>query len=129
LSSVVVAGGEKEDRNLGAALGQTLGDLEAVEVGQHYVEDDDVGAEVLGALQRLLSVGRLLDREVLVAQGHRQHVGDVLVVVDDEGANLVLVGRRLASGHTPIIVTEAGSFLRNSRRALCRPGRQPPGGV
>ena len=45
-----VAGGQEEHRRAVAACAeQALLDLEAVEVGEHHVEHDEVGAEVLDA--------------------------------------------------------------------------------
>lgn len=39
----LVAGGEEEDRNLPRGSAQLLGDREAVQVGQHYVQHRQVG--------------------------------------------------------------------------------------
>ena len=79
-----VAGGEEEDRGLVGALAHPPGDLEAVEVGQHHVEQDEVGPELADRAERRLPVGRRLDLVVVEAQGDREDIGDVRLVVDDE---------------------------------------------
>ena len=76
----------REDRHAQAVGAQPPGHLEAVEVGQHHVEDHEVrtirldlgesGASGIG--------GRYL--EALVAQRRRDEVGDVRLVVDNEDA-------------------------------------------
>ena len=47
-----VAGGEEEDGDPDAVGPQAPGDLEAVEVGQHHIEDDEVRRILLGLGQR-----------------------------------------------------------------------------
>ena len=83
--------------------------LEPVEVGQHDVEDDDVGLEVARDAQRGEAVSGGADVPALVAQGHREQLGKRRLVVDDEGADraaaragelrLVGHGRRLGPHH------------------------------
>ena len=80
-------GGEHDDRDVagGALLGPDLGrDLVAVELGQHDVEQDQVGR--LGAPQAepLRAVGRDDDVVALLLEGVLQESLDVRVVVDDE---------------------------------------------
>jgi len=48
-----VLGGEKEDRRADAVVAQPPGELEAVDVGQHDVEHDQVGLERARDLERL----------------------------------------------------------------------------
>ena len=60
--------------------------------GQAEVEDDQVGDEAGGDVERLDSVGGGPHLVALVAQGAAQDVGDVGVVLDDEDAATDLVG-------------------------------------
>src|SRR5207244_1911972 len=62
--------------------------FEAVEVGQHHVEDHEIGSVVLDGGERPAAGGRALDVESVDAEAHRQHLGDVLFVVDDEHERL-----------------------------------------
>ena len=75
-------------------------DREAVEVGQHHVEHDQVGSELVDRLLRSPS-GRDLHRlEALVAEGGRDRIRDRRLVVDDEhagGTRAVAAGL----GHRP----------------------------
>ena len=81
-----VAGGEEEDRDTDAVGPQPPGDLEAVEVGQHDVEDDEVGRVLLGGGQGQAAVDRLVDAESLVAERGGHGVDDRGLVVDDQDA-------------------------------------------
>ena len=54
-----VAGGEEEDGALHAVRAEAAGDLEAVEVGEHDVEDDQVGRMLLCDRQGLAAVDGL----------------------------------------------------------------------
>ena len=63
---------------------QSLHDREAVAVGEHDVEHHEVGAERRRRLQRVGAGAGDLDVEAFVAQGGRDEVGDVRLVVDDE---------------------------------------------
>ena len=76
-------------RRAGAlGLAQATGHLEAVEVGQHHVEDDQVGAAGLGRGQGAPPGGRPFDLEAVEAEAHGHHLGDVLFVVDDQDPGL-----------------------------------------
>ena len=66
---------------------QLAGDLDAVHARQAEVEHDQVGEEGLGLVQRLGAVVGDLDVVALHAQRALQHLGDLLVVLDDEHAN------------------------------------------
>ena len=70
---------------------QALHDLEAVAVGEHHVEHDEVGPERLGRAERVGAGAGDLDVEAFVAQGGRDEVGDVRLVVDDEDAPVAAV--------------------------------------
>ena len=82
------------------AVPEPARDREAVEVGQHHVEHDQVGPELVDR-QLGSPSGRDLHRlEALVAQGGRDRVRDRRLVVDDEdagGARAVVGGL----GHRP----------------------------
>ena len=63
------------------------GDLDAVHPRQAEVEHDQVGQEGLRLVERLAAVVGDLDLVALHAQRALQHLGDLLVVLDDEHAN------------------------------------------
>ena len=66
------------------ALAQAAADLDAVDVGEHPVEHDQVGLEARDRRERLAAGRRLLDLEALVAERGRDGVDDRALVVDDE---------------------------------------------
>ena len=83
--------------------------LEPVEVRQHHVEHDGVGVEGLRGGHGPgpgVSRGHL---ETLVAQGHADQLGDVLLVVDDEDAQRRSV--RPGEVHASSLVVPAVRFL------------------
>ena len=59
---------QEKDGDAQTVGAQPPGHLEAVEVGQHHVEDHEVGRILLCLCQRLAAGHRLVDREPLVAQ-------------------------------------------------------------
>ena len=79
-----VARGEEHDRHVVPVGPQPLHDREAVAVGEHDVEHHEIGPERGRGLQCVGAGARDLDGESLVAQGGRDEVGDVRLVVDDE---------------------------------------------
>ena len=83
-----VAGGQEHDRHVVPVGAQPLHDREAVAVGEHHVEHDEIGPELLGRAERFGAVAGDLDAEALVAQGGRDEVGDVCLVVDDEDSGV-----------------------------------------
>ena len=78
-------GGQHQDRHV-AVGAQAPADLDAVEPGQAEVEDDQVGDEAGGDVERLDAVGGGADLVALVAQRAAQDVGDLGVVLDDQDA-------------------------------------------
>ena len=80
---VVAAGGEDDDGDV-AGLAELLADGEAVHLGHHDVEDDEVRADGLGLLERLLAVVGGFDAEALVVQVEAGKLNDVLLVIDNE---------------------------------------------
>ena len=80
-----VAGGEHEDRHV-VGRAQPAGHLDAVELGQPEVEDDEVGVERRRLAQRRLAVGGDAHLVALQAQRALEDLGDLLVVLDDEHA-------------------------------------------
>src|SRR4029077_568351 len=94
-----VLGGEEEDRGLEAALAHPLADLDARDVREHPVEDDEVRLLPRHGGEGVAAVRRLLDLVALVAQRGRDRVDDRTLVVDDEDpAGRVLV-RWCHGGH------------------------------
>ena len=76
-----VAGGEEEDGDVDAVGPQPSRHLQAVEIGEHDVEDDEIGRTFLGGGQGQTAVDGLFDPEALVAEGGRHRVDDRRLVV------------------------------------------------
>ena len=68
-------GGEENHGNR-PLLSELPHDLDAVEVGHHDVEEDDVRANLLGLDQRVFASGRGHDPESLIAEGDRDQLRD-----------------------------------------------------
>ena len=87
-----------------------LQNLQSVDVGQHHVEHDDIGAELAGERDRLAALARGLDLPAFVAQRHREQVGEGGLIVDDESTHRRPVGPREAgpggggTGRKPCVV-------------------------
>ena len=93
----LVLGGEEEDRRGVAGAAQPLRDAEAVHVGEHDVEDDEVGLFLEHGRDRLGAVGDGPDLESGESQARDEQVADVRLVVDDQDARC---------GHALIMATE-----------------------
>ena len=90
---------QEEDRRPEALRAQPAPDLDALEVGQHPVEHDQVGLGVGDRRQRRPAGGRLVDLEALVAKRRRHRVDDRRLVVDDQNAAALFAHpQNLASG-------------------------------
>ena len=87
-----VPGGQEQHRHVGGVGAQAAQHLEAVDVGEHHVEHDDVGPELADGADGGQPVVRAPDVPALVAQGHREQLGERLLVVDDEDAQRAAVG-------------------------------------
>ena len=80
-----VARGEEEDRRLHAVVAQPAAHLEAVEVGHHHVEDDQVGRlRPPTHVERVATRRRRVHVEALVAQRGLEHRPQVVLVVDEQ---------------------------------------------
>ena len=66
---------------------QALGDVEPVELGQPEVEHDQVGQEGVDLLQAGRAVTGHAHLVALQAQRALEHLGDLLVVLDDQHAH------------------------------------------
>ncbi|OEI67493.1 Transcriptional regulator (modular protein) [Curtobacterium sp. ER1/6] len=91
----VVLRGEEQDRRGVARRPEALGDAEAVHVGEHDVEDDQVGLLLEHGGDRLGTVADRADGEPGEAQRGREEVADVRFVVDDQDLGAI--------GHGPIL--------------------------
>ena len=117
----VVLGGEEQDRRGVAGGAQPLGDAESVHVGQHHVEDDEVGLLLEHGGDGLGAVPDRAHGEAGEAQAGGQQVADVGLVVDDKNLRSV--------SHPPSICALAVHFLcvtgarRCARSSALRPGR------
>ena len=76
--------GQEEHRALEAARAEPPADLDPLDVGEHPVEDDQVGLGARDRGERVAAVVRLLDLVALVAESGRDRVDDRRLVVDDE---------------------------------------------
>ena len=92
-----VAGRHHDDRHRleGPHL---LADLDAGLVGQHDVEQDEVGVDPVEEAQRLVAVAGRLDGEALAGQARGQRLAVRLLVVDDEDERPVVPGRARRAG-------------------------------
>ena len=115
-----VARGEEDDRHPRALGAEPLGDLEALHVGQHHVEHDQVRPEGGDRRRARRRRSRRTRREALEAQGHRDDVDDVGLVVDDEHA----VGVR-ALAHENTIVADPVSSLGARLGSRCEVASAP----
>jgi hypothetical protein len=85
-------------------------DLEPVDIGQLHVEHDQCGPERVDGLERgEASVGDFRD-EAVESDGHRDEVGEVGLVVDDEDTRPV--GATRGFRHLLILHREPQGFLR-----------------
>ena len=82
------------------AVAQSSGDREAVEIGQHHVEHDQIGPELVDRLLGRPAGADLHRLEPLVAERSRDRVRDRRLVVDDEHTGGVR-GKGCGLGHRP----------------------------
>ena len=79
-----ILGGEEDHRHAVVPVAQPSRNREAVEVGQHHVEHDQVGAELVDCQLGGAAGSDFHGLEALVAEGGRDGVRDGRLVVDDE---------------------------------------------
>ena len=99
-----VAGGEEDDGGAPVLLAPAAADLEAVEVGQHDVEDDEVGVDLGDGGHGVPARGHGVDVEAGVAQRRFQHAAEVVLVVDQQepfAAHGARMGGQPGSGLSP----------------------------
>ena len=77
----------------GLRLAHLLADLDPGLVGEHDVEQDEVGVHPVEEAQRLVAVAGRLDREALAGQPRGQRLAVGLLVVDDEHERPVVPAR------------------------------------
>ena len=83
---LLAARGEHDDGQVGALGPQPSADLEAVDAGQHEVEDDEVGRRGRRDREGGQAVGRVRGLEPVATQVAEDDLGHGEVVVDDEHA-------------------------------------------
>ena len=115
-------GGQQDDRDR-SPLAQLAHDLDAVEVGHDDVEQDDVGADLLGLGEGLLAAACGDDTEALLAEGDRHELRDAWLVVGDEHERL--------GAHDHLLIDD---MVTDSTRYVISPGdlgaeHQRPGGT
>ena len=88
-SHLVVGGVARGEEQHGYALAlgaKPAADLEAVEVGEHHVEHDQIGLDGRHGRERVAPVGHRMDVEAEMAQGRLEHRAQVVFIVDKEQA-------------------------------------------
>ena len=80
--------GRQEDHRHGPLLAQLAHHLDAVEVRHDDIQEDDVGADLLGFREGVLPARRGHDPKALLAQGDRDELGDSGLVIRDEDQGL-----------------------------------------
>ena len=93
-----------------------LQQFEAVAVGQHHVEHEEVGPEGRRLPDRVAAGARDGHLEAFVAQRGRDEVGDVRLVVDDEDARAQVggsdgMGALVGAGHRAIVARSPVEML------------------
>ena len=88
--------GREEDHRHRALLAELAHDLDPVEVRHDDVEEDDVGADLLGLGEGVLAAGRGDDPEALLAQRDGDELRDPGLVIGDED-------QWLGSHRTPLL--------------------------
>ncbi|MNH09963.1 hypothetical protein D3C79_694260 [compost metagenome] len=84
LVMAVVAGGQHQDRQ-GLGLGaQQPAHLQAIEAGQHQVEDHQVRLVAPGFAQHMVATGNHIDTEVVALQVAGDQFGQGAVIFDQE---------------------------------------------
>jgi hypothetical protein len=76
-------GGQHQDRDIGHRP-DAPARLEAVEIGQHHIENDGVGRIAPQRRQTALGGGRKLDGETASGKIVAEHGGEPRIVVDDQ---------------------------------------------
>jgi len=79
-----LASGQHQHRRPDVLGAKSPADLEAVEPGQHHVEDDHVEARRLGHPDRFLTVPGDIGCMPFLAQAARQQLGKLALVLDDQ---------------------------------------------
>ncbi len=93
---MLALGGEEDDRRALLAVGlQAAQHLEAVELGQHQVEDDEVGVALARDPQRLDPVAGRGGGVAGALEVAGDHLGDRRLVVDDEHGTAIRLLRHL----------------------------------
>ena len=76
--------GEDDDCDVGVELSDEAEDLDAVELGHHEIEDDEVVAAVADLFLDARGVAQRLDLKAVALEQRLHVLADGLVVVDDE---------------------------------------------
>ena len=91
---------QNDESIAGARVGfEPAADLQAVDVGQHHVEQDQIGLLQLGAAQRLLAAMGLGDRIAIPRQKPGRAGGNRRLVIDHEDFGRPVPGDRPCLGH------------------------------
>src|SRR6185503_7201541 len=80
---LLAAGREEEDRDP-VVLPDPPADLEAVDLGQHHVEDDEIDAALLHRLERGRAALHRGDGEALLLERVQEDLTDARLIIDDQ---------------------------------------------
>ena len=122
LVDLVVAGGEDEDRHLGAGRPDAAQDLEAVDAGEPDVEDDQVGRLVGRDVEALLARARDGDLVAFLLERVLDPARDRVLVFDDEDGGCHAADATPARRRRPGAVRADGEGWSGSPSAMWRAG-------
>jgi hypothetical protein len=108
-----VARGQEQHTYVRVVRAESAQHVEAVDVGQHHVEHDDVGPQLPRSCNGPHAVGDTSNVPLLEAQRTDQQVGEAGLVVDDQCAKRCPVRTRQRGGHT------VGGHASRMRNNLC----------
>ena len=124
LVDLVVAGGEHQDRHLGAGGAHAAEDLEPVDPGQADIEHDEVRRLVHGQVEALLARGRDGHLVALLLEGILDAPSDGVLVFDDEdGGGHVAMLHRVVPTAGSRGMPGRGTLRRAAPGASTRPAR------
>lgn len=82
--SAAASRAQKQDRHPGMLARQATGHLKAVHVREHHVQHHHVRVPPPNQVQRLSASPGRLNPEAVMAKGHRDHIDDSWLIVDDK---------------------------------------------
>ncbi len=122
LVDLVIAGGQHEDRHLGACRADTAEDLESIDPGQPHVQDHEVRRLVRGDLESLFAGARDRDLVALLLEGVLDPPRDGVLVLDDQdgGCHAGMLHRHRAGAGSGLMGPVPPSWARFAPRGILR---------